>query len=123
MVFYFLILIVFIAELIVFAAIMFQLAKFNRFCIKTNEFLNEAKPKIEDIFKLAHGISDQIYELIPIWLQNIKNAGNKLIQKQVESLISGLLFWGINIKILKKLRKNKIVKVAFKGLTLIQNVI
>lgn len=123
MVFYFFIAIVFISELIIFGAIIFQLAKFDRFCKDANAFLDEAKPKIKEICELVHGISEQIYELTPIWVDKLKTARNKLIQKQFESLISGLLFWAINIKIARKFKRSKLARVIAKGLTLVQNMI
>lgn len=123
MIFYIFISIVFLAELIIFAAIMVQLVKFDRFCLSSIKFLDEAKPKIKNIFELVHGISEQVYELVPIWVDNMKSKRDKILQKQLESILTGVLFWGINIKIFKKLRKNKMVRVALKGLTLIQSVI
>ena len=123
MIFYIFISIVFLAELIIFAAIMVQLVKFDRFCLSSIKFLDEAKSKIKNIFELVHGISEQIYELVPIWLENMKSKRDRILQKQLESVLTWLLFWKINTKILKKLRKNKIVRTALKGLTLIQSVI
>lgn len=123
MIFYIFISIVFLAELIIFAAIMVQLVKFDRFCLSSIKFLDEAKPKIKNIFELVHGISEQVYELVPIWVENMKSKRDRILQKQLESVLTGLLFWKINTKILKKLRKNKMVRMALKGLTLIQSVI
>ena len=123
MIFYIFISIVFLAELIIFAAIVVQLVKFDRFCLSSIKFLDEAKPKIKNIFELVHGISEQVYELVPIWIENMKSKRDRILQKQLESVLTGLLFWKINTKILKKLRKNKMVRMALKGLTLIQSVI
>lgn len=123
MIFYIFISIVFLAELIIFAAIVVQLVKFDRFCLSSIKFLDEAKPKIKNIFELVHGISEQVYELVPIWIENMKSKRDRILQKQLESVLTGLLFWKINTKILKKLRKNKMVRVTLKGLTLIQSVI
>ena len=69
MVFIFFTTIVFIAELIIVFAILFNLIKFDAYINKTNELLVEAKPKIEEVMKLVHGISEQILELTPIWVE------------------------------------------------------
>ena len=115
--------IVFIAELIIAFSLIFNLIKFDIKLINANKFLEDAKPKIKNIAELVRGISEQIYELTPIWVEKFKDAKNKLVRKQVESLMSATLFWAINLKIIKHLKRSKILKILWKGLTLVQNVI
>ena len=90
---------------------------------KTNEFLIEAKPKIQEITELVHGISEQVRELTPIWVEKFREVRNMFVRKQLESLISSVLFWVINIKVIKRVRKTKVAQFAWKGLTLLQNIL
>lgn len=115
--------IVFIAEVIIAFTIIFHLIKLDKYFIETSEFINAAKPKIKDISRLAKGISEQMAELVPIWIDHLRDLRNKIILAKLESLMSAILFWSINIKIMRKFKKSKFLKAAFKGLSLIQNVI
>lgn len=115
--------IVFIAELIIVFAILFNLIKFDAYINKTNELLVEAKPKIEEVMKLVHGISEQILELTPIWVEKFRKVRNELVRKQLESLMSSVLIWCINLKAIKYIKKSKFAKFAWKGLTLLQNML
>ncbi len=123
MVFTILISIVFIAELIIACAIILNLLKLDRFFLESSAFLDEAKPKIKEISVLSREVSAQIAELTPIWVGNVKRAGNKLVQNQLESLMSGILLWSINIRVIRKLRRNKFLQSVWKGLSLLQSVI
>ena len=123
MIFIFFTAIVFIAELIIVFAILFNLIKFDIYINKTNEFLIEAKPKIQEITELVHGISEQVRELTPIWVEKFREVRNMFVRKQLESLMSSVLFWVINIKVIKRVRKTKVAQFAWKGLTLLQNML
>lgn len=123
MVFIFFTTIVFIAELIIVFAILFNLIKFDAYINKTNELLVEAKPKIEEVMNLVHGISEQILELTPIWVEKFRKVRNELVRKQLESLMSSVLIWCINLKAIKYIKKSKFAKFAWKGLTLLQNML
>lgn len=123
MVFTILITIVFIAELIIAFSILSWLIKLDKRVLDINLEFKEIKSKIIDIMQLCKAISEQIVELTPIWVDNFKERLKELALKQTESLMSGLLFWCINIRVIKKLRQNKVTKFISKGLSLIQNVI
>ena len=123
MIFIFFTAIVFVAEIIIVFAILFNLIKFDIYINKTNEFLIEAKPKIQEITELVHGISEQVRELTPIWVEKFREVRNMFVRKQLESLMSSVLFWVINIKVIKRVRKTKVAKFAWKGLTLLQNML
>ena len=123
MIFIFFMAIVFIAELIIVFAILFNLIKFDIYINRTNKLLVEAKPKIQEIMELVHGISEQIKELTPIWVEKFREVRNMLVRKQLESLMSSILFWAINIKVIKRFKKSKLAKFAWKGLTLLQNML
>ena len=123
MIFIFFTAIVFVAEIIIVFAILFNLIKFDIYINRTNELLVEAKPKIQEIMELVHGISEQIKELTPIWVEKFREVRNMLVRKQLESLMSSILFWAINIKVIKRFKKSKLAKFAWKGLTLLQNML
>lgn len=123
MVFTILITIVFIAELIIAFAVVWNLFKFDKTLEKLNSTVEENKAKIKDIAVLCREISAQIVELAPVWVDTVKDYAKKLAAKQAESILSTILFWTINIKLVKKLRKNKITKFLSKGLSLLQNVV
>ena len=123
MIFIFFTAIVFIAELIIVFAILFNLIKFDIYINRTNELLIEAKPKIQEIMELVHGISEQVRELTPIWVEKFREVRNMFVRKQLESLMSSILFWAINIKVIKRFEKSKLAKFAWKGLTLLQNML
>lgn len=115
--------IVFIAELIIAYTIISKLVQFDRMILETNAFVVEANPKIKEITRLVRKISDQIAELVPAYVEKLKDLRNKIMLKKLESLIALTLFWSINIKVLKKFRKSKILKTVVKGLSVLQNVI
>lgn len=123
MIFIFFTAIVFVAEIIIVFAILFNLIKFDIYINRTNKLLVEAKPKIQEIMELVHGISEQIRELTPIWVEKFREFRNMLVRKQLESLMSSILFWAINIKVIKRFKKSKLAKFAWKGLTLLQNML
>ncbi len=115
--------IVFIAELIIAYTIISKLVQFDKMILETNAFVVEANPKIKEITRLVRKISDQIAELVPMYVEKLKELRNKIMLKKLESLIALTLFWSINIKVLKKIRKSKILKTIVKGLSVLQSVI
>lgn len=123
MVFVILISIVFVAELIIAFSVITNLIKFDKRIKRAAQFLEEAEPRLKELLVVVQKISAQILELIPVWLATLRQERDKIILNQAKSLISTILFWSINIKIIKRLRKTKIVKAVWKGLTLVQNVI
>lgn len=123
MVFKVLITIVFIAELIITFTILYFLYKFDKRILGIDGTLDAVKPQIKSISELVRKISEQIYELTPVWVNDIKKSLEKILLEQTKSIMTGILFWIINIKVLKQLRQSKIFKTASKGLSLLQNVI
>ena len=115
--------IVFVSQLIIGFTIIFHLLKIDNKIIKCNVLLENAKPKISDVMKLLHGISIQMRELTPIFVENFFRIRNKIIRSRLESLISMLLFSWLNLRLAKKLKKSKIFRLSMKGLSLLQNVI
>ena len=123
MLFIILISIVFVAELIIAGTVIINLIKLDKQIHAAIQFLEEANPKICGLLEIVQKISAQVLELIPIWIENLKQERNKIILNQTRRLISTIIFWSINIKVINRLRKTKLAKIAWKGLTLLQNVI
>ena len=123
MVFVILISIVFIAELIIAFSIIINLVKLDKNINEATVFIDNFNPKLKEVLELMSKISAQVAELVPIWVENLKKERDKIILNQTKSLISGILFWSINIKVINRLRKTKIIKALWKGLTLVQNVL
>lgn len=115
--------IVFISEIIIGYSILSQLIKMDKKIIAANDFLVEANPKIKKIAELVKAISSQIAELVPDYIEQLRKLRNKIALAKLESLIALFLFWSINIKVLKKFRKSKILKTVVKGLSVINSVI
>jgi len=115
--------IVFISELIITFTVIYHLLKLDKTFISASGFLDKAKPKIKDICVLSREISEQMAELAPIWVENIIRFRNKIILAKLESLIAAFFFWRINTKVMKKFKKSKFLKAAFKGLSMLQSVI
>ena len=123
MIFIFFTTIVFLAELVLVFTLIFNLIKLDIYINKTNEILTATKPKIQEVMSLVSGISEQVRELVPIWVEKLYDLRNRIIRKQLESLMSTILFWGINFKVVKHLKKSKFAKFFWKGLTLVQNML
>lgn len=115
--------IVFVSQIVILSAIIIGLLKLDKSIKQADVFLDEAKPKIKDISKLARGISEQMAELTPMWVDSIKTFGARLLLKKLESLISLFFFWGINKTVLKKFRKSKFLSAVSKGLSFVNNMI
>ena len=115
--------IVFISQMIIAFTIIFHLIKMDKEIKYWNNFLTEAKPKIKDIMVLAREISVQMTELAPAFVEKLITIRNNIIRSRIETLISMILFWSLNFKIAKKIKKAKIFKLSMKGLSLLQNVI
>ena len=103
MVFYILISIVFIAEVIIALTVILNLIKADKFCNDMNNLLTEINPKIKDICQISRKISEQILEFSPIIAENIKTFFINLLKDQLKSMLAGLTFW-----IVKKEVQNRI---------------
>ena len=115
--------IVFISQLVIFFAIIIGFMKLDKSVNQANSFVEEVKPKVKDIAILIHGISAQMAEITPMWVENLKSFGTKLLLNKLESLISLFLFWGINKKVVAKFKKSKFLKAISKGLSFVSHVI
>lgn len=115
--------IVFISQLIIAFTLIFWLFKFDKFIQEKNLYLEKSMTKISNIAKLVRGISEQLTELTPIWVENFYRFRDKIILSKLEGLLSAILFLHINTKVMYKIKKSKFLKAIFKGLSLVNNMI
>ncbi len=123
MLFYFFITIVFISQLIIAATLIVVLVKIDCKINQINKSINGSRFKIKDICSLIQKISEQLKDLSEIFVEKFEEEKEKITLEVFKSLMSMILFWSINIKVAKRLKKSKILKAAWKGLTLVQNMI
>lgn len=123
MLFYFFITIVFISQLIIAATLIVVLVKIDCKINQINKSINGSRFKIKDICSLTQKISEQLKDLSEIFVEKFEEEKEKITLEVFKSLMSMILFWSINIKVAKRLKKSKILKAAWKGLTLVQNMI
>ncbi len=123
MIFLFFISIVFIAEIIIAFTVFNSLFKLDIKINKLSEALINKRADIKDITALAKAISEQLKELSEEFVDNFNEKKEEIILSLVKSLMSAILFWSINIKVVKRLRKSKVLNAAWKGLSLLENVI
>ena len=93
MVFYFLISIVFMAEVIISLTVIISLIKADKKIVEYNELVEKTKPSIKSIMELSRKISEQLTELVPMFADKIKLMIQDLIMGQVKSVLGGLTFW------------------------------
>lgn len=123
MIFLFFISIVFIAELIIAFTVFNSLFKLDIKINKLSEALINKRADIKDITALVKAISEQLKELSEEFVDNFNEKKEEIILSLVKSLMSAILFWSINIKVVKRLRKSKVLNATWKGLSLLENVI
>ena len=102
MIFYFLISIVFIAELIIAITLVLNLIKLDKVFIKYNELLDSAKPSIKELLITVRKISEQLVEFAPIIVENIKSALINIVMGQVKNTIGALTFWLVKKEVEKQ---------------------
>ncbi len=95
MIFYFLTVIVFIAELIIASFLLVNILKFDRRIKEWDEFLHTSKPEIKDILVLVRKISEQGLEFAPVIVLKVKKCISDLIISQLKSVLAGLVFYAV----------------------------
>ena len=106
MLFYFLISIVFIAEIIITFAIVLHLIKLDNIFIEFNNFAQETKPDIKDIMQEAKKLSEQLVKLAPAFTEKIKSIITNTIMSQLKSVLGGLTFWLVKKEVEKHVLDN-----------------
>ena len=93
MIFYFLISIVFIAEVIIALALIIGLVKADKILLKYNEIVDETRPSVKSVMILVRKISKQLVELAPILTEQIKKILVASLMSQLKSMLGAVTFW------------------------------
>ncbi len=93
MLFYFLISIVFIAEVIISLALIIVLVKADKIILKYNEITEEIRPSVKSVMILVRKISKQLVELAPMLSEQIKKILVDFLISQFKSMLGAVTFW------------------------------
>lgn len=123
MVYTILISVVFIAELIIFFAIMQKLFQADKWILNINKKIIEAKSGIKDISVLVRKISEQWIVLANDFVETIKRESEELFLQQLSKLLIAIFVINLNFKFAKELKKSKMAKNLIKGFSLLENMV
>ena len=101
MIFYFLISIVFIAEIIIALALILSLVKVDKLFINFNEFLSDVKPELKELLRTVRQISEKIAEAAPLIVKKVKSIVYNMIMGQIKSIVGGLTFFLVKTEVEK----------------------
>ena len=93
MLFYFLIFIVFISEIIIMSAIMIYLLKLDKKLNIYNQFIDEVKPLLKDMMRTVRELSEEFVKFAPKVVEKIKFLVFDFVQGQLKNLAGALTFW------------------------------
>ena len=91
MVYYILISIVFIAELIIAGTIISHLMNWSKTFREYSNFLEEEKADIKSIMETSRKISEQLTELAPMCVENVKKILLEIALKNIKNVLVGIL--------------------------------
>lgn len=123
MVYTILISVVFIAELIIFFAIMQKLFQADKWILNINKKLIETKSGIKDISVLIRKISEQWVVLANDFVETIKKESEDLFLQLFSKILIALLVVNLKFKFTKNLKKTKMAKTLIKGFSLLENMV
>ena len=101
MLFYFLISIVFIAELIITFTIVLHFMKLDKMINKYNTLVTDVKPHIKDMFVTTRQLSEEFLKLTPKVADKIKFFAMNFAKDQLKNLVGTLIFWLVKTEIEK----------------------
>ena len=101
MIFYFLISIVFIAELIITFAIVLHLIKLDKIINKYNVIIEEAKPLIKEMLETTRQLSEEFLKITPKIADKIKLFAISFAKDQLKNLVGALVFWLVKTEVEK----------------------
>lgn len=102
MVFYLLISIVFLAEIIITTAILIHFVKLDKCVSEWSDFLEDIKPQVSEIMKTYKEISEKLLELAPKLVDKVKNLAKKFFIDQLKTALAGLTFWSVKKEVEKR---------------------
>ena len=101
MLFYFLISIVFIAELIITFTIVLHFMKLDKMINKYNTLVTDVKPLIKDMFVTTRQLSEEFLKLTPKVTDKIKLFVLNFAKDQLKNLVGTLIFWLVKTEVEK----------------------
>ena len=101
MIFYFLISIVFIAELIITFTIVLHLIKLDKEVNKYNALITDVTPLIKDMLQTTRQLSEEFLKLTPKVADKIKLFALNFAKDQLKNLIGTLIFWLVKTEVEK----------------------
>jgi hypothetical protein len=102
MLFYFLITVVFLAEVIIAAAILINLTKLDKAVCEWNSFVTDIKPQVSEILETFKKLSEQAMVLAPLLVNKLKDIVTKLVLDQLKGVLAGLTFWAVKKEVEKR---------------------
>ena len=105
MIYTFLILIVFIAELIIAITILQNLRKLDKKVIELDDTISAMKPSIKDISELARKISEQWQIIAQDFVDKTKQDAEDIFLKKLSKALMGVLVFKLNFKFVKKIMR------------------
>lgn len=123
MVYTILISIVFIAELIIFFAIIQKLWQADKKILNLDNKLMNNKSAIKDISELVRKISEQWIVLANDFVDKVREESEKILLKQLSKTLIALLVLKLNFKFVNKIKKSKFTKTLAKGFSLLENMV
>ena len=112
--------IVFIAELIITFAIIFNLIKLSKKINNLNNIIAELKSSIKDVCELIRKISEQYVEFSIDAIEKFKQNQDVYMAKLLTKALAMILIWKFNLKAINRIKKTKVYKICTKGLSLIE---
>ena len=123
MVFTFFIGLVFLSELVLTLFLIAYLFKLDKQIQTINSFLQESMSGIKEICQLVLKISDQIFGLTTDWIRKYELRRDRFLLNQTKNILVSILLASLNIKFIKKIRKNKLLRRVWKGFNILQNMV
>ena len=93
MLFYFLISIVFIAEVIIALALILCLVSIDKKIKAFDDFIEDVKPSIKGLMITVRKISKQLLELAPMIAVQAKLFFSNMIKEQIKNILGATIFW------------------------------
>ena len=93
MLFYILISVVFISEVIIAGVLISHLLKWSKIFREYSSFLDEEKSNIKSIMETSRKISEQLTELAPMCVEQIKKILFDIAIKNIKNVLIGMLVW------------------------------
>ena len=103
MLFYILISVIFIAELIIAGEIIKYLVKSRQAIAKYNVFFDELKPRLKGLMETLRKISEQLTELAPMFVNYLKTMFTNFLIGRLKNLLTGIIFIAVKKEVEKRL--------------------